>query len=39
MNDYACICLCGCENPSDDYVCNNCRIGLCKIRIKKMVIA
>ena len=35
MNDYTCTCNCGCENSSDDYVCHNCRIGLCKIGMKK----
>ena len=38
MNDYTCTCNCGCENPSGDYVCHNCMIGLCKTRMKKTVI-
>jgi len=35
MNDYTCTCSCGCENPAEDYVCNNCRIGLCKVGMQK----
>jgi len=35
MNDYTCICECGCDNPSDDYVCHNCHIGMCKVGMKK----
>ena len=31
MNDYVCTCLCGCENLSDEYVCHNCKIGMCKV--------
>lgn len=30
MNDYTCTCTCGCENFSGEYVCRNCKIGLCK---------
>lgn len=35
MNDYTCICKCGCENPTDEYVCHNCKIGLCKVVMKR----
>ncbi len=35
MNDYTCTCSCGCKNPAEDYVCNNCRIGLCKVGMQK----
>jgi len=35
MNDYTCTCSCGCKNRADDYVCNNCRIGLCKVGMQK----
>ncbi len=37
MNDCACTCVC--ENSFDDNVCLNCRIDLCKVGMKKMVIA
>ena len=35
MNDYSCTCSCGCQNPSDDFVCHNCKIGLCKVGMKR----
>lgn len=35
MNDYSCTCSCGCESQTDDYVCHNCRIGMCKVGMKK----
>lgn len=35
MNDYTCTCSCGCESPSDEYVCHNCRIELCKVGMEK----
>ncbi len=35
MNDYTCTCSCGCQNPADDYVCHNCKIGMCKVGMKK----
>ncbi len=31
MNDYTCTCSCGCETLTDDYVCYNCKIGMCKV--------
>jgi len=31
MNVYECICQCGCDNQTDDYVCHNCKIGMCKV--------
>ncbi len=31
MNDYTCTCTCGCGNLADDYVCHNCKIGMCKV--------
>jgi len=31
MNDYTCTCSCGCETSTDDYVCYNCKIGMCKV--------
>ncbi len=31
MNDYTCTCSCGCRTPTDDYVCHNCKIGMCKV--------
>ncbi len=31
MNDYTCTCSCGCETSTDDYVCHNCKIGMCKV--------
>ena len=34
MNDYTCTCSCGCENASEEYVCQNCRIGLCRVGMK-----
>ena len=37
MNDYTC--NCGCKNPSGEYVCNDCMMNHCKIKIKEMVIA
>lgn len=30
MNDYTCTCNCNCENLSGEYLCRNCKIGLCK---------
>ncbi len=35
MNDYTCTCYCGCLNPADDYVCHNCKIGMCKVGMKR----
>ena len=35
MNDYACTCSCGCIQPADDFVCNNCKVGLCKVGMKQ----
>lgn len=35
MNDYACTCSCGFQNPADDFVCHNYKIGLCKVGMKK----
>jgi hypothetical protein len=35
MNDYTCTCSCGCQNPADDYVCHNCKIGMCKVGMKR----
>ena len=35
MNDYTCTCSCGCQNPADDYVCQNCKIGMCKVGMKR----
>ncbi len=35
MNDYTCTCNCGCQNPADDYVCHNCKIGMCEVGMKK----
>jgi len=26
MNIYECICQCGCDNQTDDYVCHSCKI-------------
>jgi hypothetical protein len=37
MNDYICTCTCGCENPADDYVCHNCKIGMCKVGMARQV--
>ncbi len=34
MNDYTCTCSCSCENQADEYVCNNCKIGLCRLGLK-----
>ena len=34
MNDYTCTCTCGCENPTDDFVCHNCKIGMCKVGMR-----
>lgn len=30
MSDYTCTCPCGCDKSSSDYVCYNCKIGMCK---------
>lgn len=30
MNLYECTCGCGCNNTTDDYVCNNCKAGICR---------
>ena len=30
MNDYTCTCDCGCQNLSGEYVCRNCKTGICK---------
>ena len=35
LNDYTCTCSCGCQNPADDFVCHNCKIGMCKVGMKK----
>ena len=35
MNDYPCTGSCGCQNPADDFVCHNCKIGMCKVGMKK----
>jgi len=35
MNDYTCTCSCGCQKPADDYVCHNCKIGMCKVGMKR----
>jgi len=35
MNDYTCTCSCGCQNAADDYVCHNCKIGMCKVGMKR----
>lgn len=35
MNDYTCTCSCGCISPADDYVCHNCKIGLCKVGMQR----
>jgi len=35
MNDYTCTCSCGCQNAADDFVCHNCKIGMCKVGMKK----
>ncbi len=35
MNDYTCTCSCGCQAPADDYVCHNCKIGMCSVGMKR----
>ena len=30
MNDYTCTCNCGCHNSSGEYICRNCKTGICK---------
>jgi hypothetical protein len=35
MNDYTCTCSCGCEKPTDGYVCDNCKIGMCRVGMKR----
>lgn len=35
MNQYECTCSCGCSNLTDDYVCPTCKIGMCKVGMKK----
>lgn len=37
LNDYTCTCSCGCESSSDEYVCHNCKNGLCKNRISVVI--
>jgi hypothetical protein len=37
MNDYVCTCSCGCDKPSDDYVCHNCKIGMCRVGMKDKI--
>ena len=31
MEPQECTCTCGCGNLADDYVCHNCKIGMCKV--------
>ncbi len=37
MNDYTCTCSCGCQNSADDFVCHNCKIGMCKVGLSRNV--
>jgi len=34
MEFYECTCECGCKKISDDYVCDVCKAGLCKIIVQ-----
>ncbi|HSG83742.1 MAG TPA: hypothetical protein VLA08_04200 [Nitrosopumilus sp.] len=39
MNDYSCTCNCGCHNPTGEYVCNDCMMNICMIKLKTTVVA
>jgi len=35
MNMYDCTCGCGCNHPTDEYVCDSCKAGVCRSKIQK----